>query len=163
MIQRTWREQRFRQLKTTSQTPGPLAGGLSNLATQVQRVASMSSDTPGLLPAADLSYPTGGGLLVGEPTVANQERFQGGPSLAATRANPFSRPSTDEAPRRSSPARASPSWRHPERETTAARREYRHPHYLRRLPAHRHSLDAPRIRRTPTSNTSLHCLATTSV
>ena len=41
--------------------------------------------------------------------------FEAAPSLATTRASPFSRPSTTQSPQRSSPAMASRSWPPPER------------------------------------------------
>lgn len=43
MVEQPWRGQLFRQLRIVPQTPGPLAGGLSNLAVQGQGVAAQPS------------------------------------------------------------------------------------------------------------------------
>ena len=58
MIQRTWRWQRFRQLRIVPQTPGLLAGGLFNLMIQGLGVAAMSSDGPPMLLTTRSSRPS---------------------------------------------------------------------------------------------------------
>ena len=48
IFQRTWSGQRLRQLRIVPQTPGPLAGGLLNLAVQEQGVVAVPDDNPPL-------------------------------------------------------------------------------------------------------------------
>jgi len=119
IFQRTWSGQRLRQLRIVPQTPGPLAGGLLNLAVQEQGVVAVPDDNPPLFldcsrqptfvdPQAAICQPTNL-----QPQF--KSGFEAAPSLATTRASPFSRPSTTQSPQRSSPAMASRSWPHPER------------------------------------------------
>ena len=77
--------------------------------------------------------PQGGDLPADEPAASAQERLRGVPSLAATRASPFSRPSTAQPPQRSSPSMASRSCPHPEQEATTAGHGYPQPRDQLRL------------------------------
>ena len=92
----------MRQLTIVPQTPGPLAGGLFNLATQVQRVVSMSSDGPPTLldcsqqptfvdPQAAICWSANLQLQI-------KSDCKAGPLIGRARASPTNWPSTARAP-----------------------------------------------------------------
>ena len=92
MVEQPWRGQLFRQLRIVPQTPGPLAGGLSNLATQGQGVVAVPDDGPPLFldcsrqptfvdPQAAICQPTNL-----QPQL--KSGFEAAPSLAGPRASP---------------------------------------------------------------------------